>query len=172
MSDATPTGRRAQAVKLPDPAARFEGWHFSIERHHWEVLGLRHSQFFKDRKPYLSWAVDVPPRLDFLEGTVFYAGDQFLQVAWVGGDGFVEVHTGTRGADTTPLRIDEDGRVDLSTGFCVPRTGYLVREADLVTWLQKGTPPAGCTPLTRAQSSCTGLARMALPPDDEGGPGA
>lgn len=148
-----PGARRARATRITDPGAHFHGWAYDIRRHHWEVLGLSMRQFMANRKPYNAWAIDEPPQFAFLEGTIFYRGVQFLQVAFNPGDGFVEVHEGVVGSAAL-LNIPAE------------RDGWLLREDDLALWLYNGQRPSRAVALTRATSSCDGLMRMLLPPED------
>lgn len=147
---------RARSRKIEKPATLFEGWHFAVERYHWELFGLFYREFKKDKKPYMSWAHSVPARLDFTEGTIFYAGAQFLQIAVASGDGFLEVHAGKVGASAASAAAEDS---DLG----VERSGWMLREAEFVDWLRTGGCPASAVPLTRATSTCNGLLRLALP---------
>lgn len=155
---------RRKSIKIDSPVDHFAGWAFSIERQHWPLFGLSYREFKKDKRPYMSWALWSPPAVDFDEGTVFRRGDQFLQVAYSGGDGFVEVHLGRVGSDAGHALRMVDGVPDLSAAFAgIRRTGWLVREADLVDWLRTGVRPAAAAPIDRAHTSCTGLLALALP---------
>ena len=145
---------RARSRKIAAPADLFEGWHYAVHRCHWELFGLFHREFMRDEKPYMSWAQNVPPRLDFTEGTVFHAGAQFVQIAFVGGDGFLEVHVGTTGQSTGSAADGELG---------VERAGWLLRETEFVEWLRTGRCPPSAAAVTRSSSNCNGLLRLGLP---------
>lgn len=145
--DLKPGGRKPRATKIARPSDYFAPWAYRVQRHHWELLGVTFRTFMLNRKPHSAWAIDTPPSYDFLEGTVFYRGQQFLQVAFNAGDGFIEVHTGTAGKDE-------------------PREGWLLSEGDLAHWLASGARPQSAHPLNQATSNCDGLLRTLLKPSD------
>lgn len=163
---------RKRSVKIASPEEHFSGWAFDIGRHHWEVLGVTYRQFMKDRKPYMSWAVDTPPRHDFLEGTVFYRGAEYLQVVFSGKDGFVEVHAGTLGQSAHVPLLIVDKAPDLASAFPQPRAGWLLRGADLAEWLESGERPLSATAVDLGSSSCLGVMRYSLPKPSAGRPDA
>ena len=158
--------RRVRARKIDAPAPLFDGWVFEVSEHHWGLFGVSFRQFMKDKQPYMSWAVDEPARYDFLEGSIFYAGPFFLQVAFCGGDGFVEVHEGRVGQDADTAVIWRDGAAALAAAFGVKRAGWLVREVEFAEWLRTGVRPDAAVSVDRAHSSCTGLLALALPTAD------
>lgn len=170
LSDALPVLVTQRSTKIGEVRTHFAEWAYTIGTHHWELMGVRYRQYIRRvpakvtadvalpagapqppvaAKPvmvdetYMSWAVDRPPQFDFLEGTVFYKGDSFLQVAYSPGDGFIEVH---------------EGRV----GSSAPRAGWLVQELALSLWLETGERPSMAIPVDASTSSCDGVLRMYL----------
>lgn len=128
---------RTKSVKIPDPTAYFSDWHYRIDKHHFETLGVVLRQFVKDKIPYNSYAAQSPPDYQFFQGYIFYKSADlahYLQVAaeW---DSFrVEVHEGC-----------PDGA--LSGLF-----GYVVTLPDFAEWLRTGKRPISHTKVDTASS--------------------
>lgn len=125
---------RATSDKIADPVEHFSTWYFSIPSHFFEILGVTHRQFVKNKIPYYSWATTNPPVYQFESGYIFYAkhsNAEYLQIAsdW---DAFkIEVHHKT-----------------LTTHYIA----YALSENDLRLWLETGTVPASAIQLDPSQS--------------------
>jgi len=155
--------------KIADPAAHFAGWAYSIEPQHWSMLGVLMRPFVVNKRSCPSWAVSSPVELDLLEGSIFYRDAAFLQVAYVSGDGFLEVQVGTTASRPIVLQMVDGEPVNRADVLSSSRTGWLIGQAEFVEWLKSGVRPDAARELNRGTSSCDGLMRMLLPePPDQG----
>lgn len=117
----------SKSIKIDDPAAYFTGWHYTIEKHHFETLGVTLRNFVKNKVSYSSYAIDSPPNYQFLQGYIFYNvsdSSRFLQIAAEVDLSRVEVHSG---------RLHDPENTIL---------GYAVSVRDCATWLRTGELPA------------------------------
>lgn len=112
---------------VPNPAQVFAHWAYRVEPHHWPMLGLLQlPRIDQDGKSVLVW-VKNEAGYSFQEGDIIYRIDQeFLQVIYVDGTGYLEVRLGSVGAT-------EKSR------------GYLLQEEQLLFWLETGLQPGSIT---------------------------
>ena len=143
---------RAKSKKIPNPALHFAGWHYRIDPHHHETLGVTLREFVLNKKPYNAYAIQDPPDYQFSQGYTFYTDGtpkKFLQIAAELDPFTVEVHEGWAGQQ--PARV----------------MGYAVPIAELAQWLQTGVRPTHCKPVDMAASK-GGLMAWQLLATDQG----
>ena len=140
--------------KIKDPKAFFSDWHYIIDEPQYLAFGMFFREFMQDGKPYMSWAYHTPLKIDFQTGSVYKTreSDKFLQIIHIdAGNDLIEIHEAIVGAfpgqmdhtydsagniinTTIPLDwYDAEGRT---------RTAWLLKSADLISWLYSGQRPA------------------------------
>lgn len=128
---------RAKSIKITDPAVYFSEWHYRIDKHHFETLGVVLREFVRNKIPYTSYAAQSPPDYQFFPGYIFYKSadsSHYLQVAAEFDSFRIEVHEG---------RIHES-----SAGVF----GYVVTLSDFAEWLHTGKRPISHTSVDTASS--------------------
>ena len=128
---------REKTKKIPNPGQHFAAWHYRIDKHHHETLGVTLREFMLNKKPYNAWAIQQPPEYQFCQGYTFYADGmpgKFLQIAAELDAFTVEVHEGWPGQ--MPARV----------------MGFQVAISDLANWLETGDRPPNCTRVDIAAS--------------------
>lgn len=137
---------RAKSIKISDPQSYFSKWHYRIEKHHYETLGVAMRDFVKEKTPFTCYALQAPPDFQFCQGYVFHEATQpgsYLQVAAELDPFTIEVHHG--------WQIQQPSRV----------AGYAVGTADFADWLRTGERPTLFTRLD-VSSSKGGLMAWSL----------
>lgn len=128
---------RADNRVVDDPEKVFSHWEYRIERHHWGMLGLVQSTRLVAGVSKSVWVIS-DAGYEFFEGDVLYRGDEFIQVSYVEGTGFLEVQLG---------RLNSTGR-----------RAYRLQEEQLCFWLETGIQPGDITEVFKGTSQAGLLA--------------